>query len=427
MSEPKRVPTAQDEKISSSGVAAVLNGGSEVMESGTIPIQWFFSENIAAMGPKYVFIVEQDASESKDEIREEDRGRRYLRKVSDGVAFIQFLRPGHHRIMVLVLHPEVSKEDRLGLIAHEENGRFKESISWSEQSGGYPFVGGRIIECTVPEEVFATRPETWWSKLVWKWANYLYPHEPVDQCAYRSRKIHAFTWKPFAVAGLFAGKGVVWAAKLVLGLLFAVVMLLIDAVILFAGFRPAPVWQNVKYALRLRTSMMSNNLTMRWGYRVWLYGNGEVPLMRVPPAEIVGFGIALFLIGIGIRALLNELLWTAAVIVIVAGFGILLMLSYATLTRIPSLAAYALSRKQDRAARIREREAKEKAEEERLAAEMRERHFRWLRENFGTDRIPERVDLDLIPRPETRRERAIQHLRVSYWSTKIRVCKPFAQ
>jgi len=43
----------------SGGIRLILNGGKNIMEQATIPVQWFFSPNVINKRPTHVLIIEQ--------------------------------------------------------------------------------------------------------------------------------------------------------------------------------------------------------------------------------------------------------------------------------------------------------------------------------------------------------------------------------
>ncbi len=96
------------------GMEVLLNYGKDEMDSATIPIQWFFSEETARKKPTHLLIVEQDKEESK-EYNNVSLGSRYFCRVEEGIKFIRLFRPGYHRILVLAFSfftVKIGREDQ---------------------------------------------------------------------------------------------------------------------------------------------------------------------------------------------------------------------------------------------------------------------------------------------------------------------------
>lgn len=199
------------------GLEVVLNGGQKEMDSATIPIQWFFSDEIIEKNPRYVLIIEQDKRETEDGNRS-CNGRRYVCKVSDGVTFIPFFSPGYHRITILVFgKTDVWSEDYLKRVPalFSERDKFRpfyfRGVFFDETKDcltclHYPYgaTTGTVIEIEIPEELFAKKPKKGLAKAVWKWTNWLYETEPINECHYRRRKMLAFTLQlPLGLVYLF--------------------------------------------------------------------------------------------------------------------------------------------------------------------------------------------------------------------------------
>jgi len=446
---PDAVETQQ--LVSPSGVNVVLNGGKSEMDSATIPVQWFFSEDIAKTNPTHVLVIEQDEREAQDGERERWAGRRYLVRIQDGVKFIELRKSGYHRLMLLVLNGEISLNTRLNFLSSSNWGAYEwsMSITWSEQDLPYPFIGAKIVEFTVPEGLFAREPETWSSWFVWRWANAFFRHDPVNQCDYRRRKM-LLPLTTLAIAGILLWKGLWWTVSHIAGVLLAIIIVLGDGVLLFFGFRPKnPIREEVQNAVALRWSWLNDTFTTRFSYRVWYErshwdeSREERQVVRKMPVtgiEIVGVIVcALMAVVLGAVAwiLLTQIPWWKILLSIVGALvmsGVVIAITFLMLLRVP-VAARSFSVQKEKLDRWGEKRAKERqqrekeaqAERDRITEELRMRHQRWLAENFGIEGIPERVDLKRIPRPETRGARAVQRFRVGFWALKAKVCRPYAK
>ncbi len=81
----------------------------------------------------------------------------------------------------------------------QEDPQIRSFLSVSGEYGMYGIVGP-TLQIDVPKEVFAKEPPKWEQK----WVNWLFSHAPVDQCAYRRRRIFAYSLKPFLGLGYLA-------------------------------------------------------------------------------------------------------------------------------------------------------------------------------------------------------------------------------
>ncbi|PCI19210.1 hypothetical protein COB64_04175, partial [Candidatus Wolfebacteria bacterium] len=197
--------------MQNSDVKIVLNGGKQEMDSATIPIQWFFGDEVIDKKPAYILIIEQDEREIRCDDPEDPiplsarRGRRYFVKVEQAVHFLQVFSPGKHRIACLVLNKRYrDKKRRKEFLMKDDPFDFTWNISWedinkaeqenvSENKQHLPagFISVKTIEIEVPEELFAKKSETAFGKALYSWINRWFETIPRDQCQYRARYIQS--------------------------------------------------------------------------------------------------------------------------------------------------------------------------------------------------------------------------------------------
>jgi hypothetical protein len=62
---------------------------------------------------------------------------------------------------------------------------------------------------------------------------------------------------------------------------------------------------------------------------------------------------------------------------------------------------------------------------ERKEENRRKRFKDWLLKNFELSNKTDEIYFDRLPTPLTFRQRAIQKFRVSFWTLKAKICKPY--
>ena len=428
---------------SPSGVVVVLNGGRRVMNSATVPIQLFFSDEIARKNPAYLLIVEQNEREIGDDVNERVIGQRYLRRVDQGIYFVQLHKPGLHRIKVLIFDDEhASKDDRLDMLEREGNSTsmFKKMVAWidSEVPEYSRFLGTKTVEFTVPEELFARKPEGLFGRAAWYLANRFFKKEPVDQCQYR-RRLPILLALPFIYLGLYLGLGIWWIVRRILYLVAAVLLLIVLGVMLFFGFVPADMGIDIKALLRMRyKDMADEKVTTGLGYRGWKRKD-NFTIVRMP---ITGIEIAaLFAVSVGMIALFNLLFDGTATLFLLkvlcyflVSVVVFIVLTATILKRIPfvDLLLNKLKiweRESVRLSKIKERSTRALRQEKDRDwdRERKQRRIAWLIASRGLSLIPESVDLRNIPRPQTSGARFVQRLKVGLLALRSRVCRPYAK
>jgi len=122
--------------------------------------------------------------------------------------FIQFKRPGLHKIMTTIVWNTHGNADRLKktfLTSHRRNSYEMNVLTYEKDRLENPrhialntdgIDGGGVIEIKVAEGFFAKEPPKWLSK----WVNLPFRWKPVDQCDFRKRCILAFSLQPIIIA-----------------------------------------------------------------------------------------------------------------------------------------------------------------------------------------------------------------------------------
>lgn len=142
--------------------------------------------------------------------------QRKLVELTDPMAAITFETSGQHRVLALL----VSGEREHSLEARylmRERGKFHTDIVSTDEVRlvrGEQYIGHDCVEADVPEELFARKP------FDWEWVNYFFKEAPRDQCAYRRRRLFAYSVQPplfVLLAALIGAWGALrWTLTLVL-------------------------------------------------------------------------------------------------------------------------------------------------------------------------------------------------------------------
>ena len=401
------------------GIEVILNGGKEEMNSATIPIEWWFSKEVIDREPKYILIFEQSKEEKERDFGKNDSyGRRYICKVSDAIKFLQIFSPGYHRVMVVVLGGSSAEYDAKHYLGHNDYDYYRTSINWENAKDNTlknmrSIMGSTVEEFEVPEELFGKKPKTKLGKLMWKWANLWFKKNPRDECEYRKRKIVAFTIQP-PLTILW------WLIKYGIGgILNALYVLLASLVILFVGFRPKPIlkemWQafifqrDAEWDVKRFEDWQTERDT---AYRLWSRKETkdkddklkyEYKYMPITPLYVA---LGLSIIGCLIYVVSINVLSLAALLVIIVTTTVLVYLSILTYKKVKSAISTEAKRKEEN---------------------RRKRFKDWLLKNFELSNKTDEIYFDRLPTPLTFRQRAIQKFRVSFWTLKAKVCKPYPQ
>lgn len=399
------------------GMEVLLNYGKDEMDSATIPIQWFFTEETARKKPTHLLIVEQDKEES-EKYDNGYLGMRYFCKVEEGIKFVQLFRPGCHRILVLAFsffYDEDLARQLADFLLHGRGRSFYHSVSFAEMGVGVHYipVAGKMVEFEVPQEVFAKKPETKFQKMVWYWANWPYRRGPRDECDYLKRKVFSVVVTSFCVFKL--------AAKWLLKCFFMMVLQALSLgyicvavpLALFFGFRPHNPIELIKESI---SEVPFPGITKYGEYRMWAWDSKAFKGRMMP---VTGIELVLYL---------GSLIILAKHYDFGSGLTLAALFVFAAITSVWFNRFFCYMRiweKFDRREKMKEKIIKPADESAKTTKEIK--YINWLRGNFPVSQKPAMVDLKNLPKPFSRQKRIIQKFKVGYWALRARVCKPYAQ
>lgn len=426
--------------VTVTGISVTLNGGKREMNSATIPIEWWLSEEVIKKNPKYILIFEQNKAE-KDDVRGSTKcGRRHVFNASDAVAFMPVFSAGYHRVMVVVVSDirSSAKKTANGYLREDEDeiDHYRFHMDWERAKDNAcekeddAFIASTVVEFEVPAELFAEKPRSKAGQLIWNWVNRWHTRGPRDECDYRRRKMLAFTLQPPLVAtGLLLKHGIGGAA-------YALYILLASFATFFVGFRPRPIFKEMWRAFtftryrewdvrRYGSHSVIDGRHWESTYRVWSLIETtragkyiqEATYMPVAPFVVVLAGG----IGIGMYYLINGLIsgWLAGLLPY--AIGIVCFVAIVLFAKVVSPYFHKTVSKGIQ-------KLKENAEKEALVQKKTRQDIeqKWMLENLSLSKQTDAVHLDRLPIPLDLRERVVQRFRVGYWTLKAKVCKPFA-
>ena len=422
-------------KPCSMGLELILNGNKDVLDSATVPTQWFFTPEVAAKEPKFIILIEHSESELAEENYEQGKtGRRHLCRVSKTIDFIGFDKPGRHRVIALAVEEGTESKNAFKELFKEyawdyyHNHINPEDIYVHMQNGllpnipGFKVVAATIKEFTIPEELFAKKPQGAFGGFIWNWVNLWYEKSPVDQCAFRKRCIFAFTLKPF----IFLITAIVRGLLSTLGSFLTVATRL---VIFFFGYRPAPIFSDLGGFWVWDFSEITSHFpnihfhpkSIR-EYRYWGYSTQKArnTYMPVTPIELLGVTIVL-----------SGMAWLHGHYKLTSGYPAvsnimleccLTLFSYFFLQRFlfkPLLKWF--DEKYPDLSKPR-RKTKVVAKPEPVTPSE---YSNWLANNLVVSKAPDHVDLTRLP--SSYRGKFRQVFRVGFWATKMKVCRPYSR
>jgi hypothetical protein len=400
-------------------IRLVLNGGTSVLDSVTIPVSWHFSEDIIRKKPRFVLICDHEDSLEKMAGRSSTHCQsayRHLFRADELMGYIQLRRAGPHFFTIFVIYGDaVDALSIAGVFMRKEGASFKDSLwkpSILTNNGDKHYSGCEMtsVEFEAPAGLFAKRSETALGKALWAWTNRWFSEPPADQCHYRKRKFIAYPIQPPLV--------------LIAGLLRTAYTIVASALLLFFGWRPEPFFKNVRNAF-LEPSRFTYNLRR---YREWRRWRGVsylgdrakdfIPPWTVPSLLVFGTIIA-GLLTIFVYAVVVLMDWREV------NYAPLLMLAlvmvafvaFSALIRILLTPSRIEARRERRALRNEQRAQQETMK--RRAREERETEF--LRQHASLRDVPPTADpkriMPFVPMPV--------RFHLSFWAAKSKVCRPF--
>ena len=427
--------------VGSSDIKVVLNGGSNVLDSATIPVRWGFSSNLVEKNPQYVAIVDIKGKslsdlESVNDFNFYEEDVVFIGKTKELAAYIPLKSSGKHTFLVYVFCGDTKKD------ASEYVNRYvrrkHRNIFYGDLERGVE--GAVYITATdfeVPDELFAHKPKEGFKKFIWNWVNKYFKKEPIDQCQYRKRKMFAFTMQPLVFVFHMVGMGF---AKFVGGVFVIAAYLywfLGSLFLLFFGFRPIGIKDfggensneihNLFYFRRIRGFS-------RW--RLWKSrekywwddhnDNKKIPLYFTPFLYVV-VGLITWMIYSIISSVGEEVISTTENnYSVLVGIVVLLLAIYS----IKKLRLRNRHKREEKRKKKDEERKKKRKEIERELEEYRivkqkeegDKEKEFLKANASLKNLPPKVVIkDVIKRVEVSTK-----FKLGFMAAKSKICKPFA-
>ncbi len=393
----------------------ILNGGSDVLESARIPIQFGVNDALAEIQPTHVLVIIQHEREVSSSVR----CIRKLVRLSQGSDFICFESAGNHRVTFVALKATQwtrSIEEEFSCYLQETGpGCYRDSITIDEKDPHkVMFSDSDDNDCvqavfskniSLPLELFAKKPSNW----RWKWANLWHRYPSADQCEYRKRLIYAFSLKP-----------VVWflvaiVAKYLWALLSTIWLVGAKTTVFLAGWRTEPILRDLDkiWSWHWAPGSIDWDVEPIDSYGVWDAKKGEYY-----PVTGSGFVLAGLFWGavwyfcdtlIDVRWFNKGIDWVGACVlgVVAVLLGLVLIRSWTQ-----------LHFAQDLGEKIGQRRVRpqEKVSKSHL-------YFEWLMGELNERDLPEKIDIDHMPMPF--KGVLIHKFRLSFNAKKAAMCKPF--
>ena len=432
-------------QVENQGMKVVINGGSITMESATVGVQCFFSEEVIKQKPTHILIIELDENEmgDKDEFNKARAGRRYVVPVTKVVEFIQFHSPGKHRFSFLAFG--CGAKEMEGFLKRNNSGHsiaYTYGIYWKEEEEKEAegkvlkspdclnLMAYCIAEVEVPEGLFAKKPKSWFGQALWWWSNVFFVTKPVDECDYRKRVIFSLTVQPFIVLveGVILG---------ILSTIASALLILKRVTVFYFGWRPKSLftgfkevwnwiwtfdvdWSNADWDAK-RFPFKGSRCV--WKYEYDLPGPRSRPIkkMWISPfgATVVGlliwFGTPIvwkLLVSVSLGGLMCFAFYVGLVVTLFGFFELLKRFKW--VEKLGRLIDDCL-----------DKYLSKKGMEEKQQQEKVDPYTLWLRKNLSLEKAPKSVDLKHLPVPF--KPSVVNTVRIKFWEAKRAVCRPFAK
>src|SRR3989344_1669599 len=167
-------------KIGSPEIQVVLNGGSEVLNSATIPVEWHLSEKIVDAEPQYIIVG--DITLSLDKFQKEEYmylphdNCKVFTKATELVGYVQVFKPGVHSFLIYVVCGKYRDNAFEEVKEIQSNNVWYKDVLTGNLLAKYPSCSVYVmaVQFEVPEGFFQKKPEKGFQKLVWNWVNRWY-------------------------------------------------------------------------------------------------------------------------------------------------------------------------------------------------------------------------------------------------------------
>lgn len=428
---PKEIPRGWKD-----GIRLVINGGIDSLDSATVPIEWFFSDELIAERPQYIVICDHEMPLSRlEEERYYSYGRRYLVKVTEFVKYLQLFKAGMHHLVFMVFCGDEDRALRQArqYVANHGDRWYDNQIYFSDvMSGWFHNEGAYVVhvEFNVPQGLLAEKPTSGFSKWVWDWTNRWFKLGPADECAYRKRLISAFTIQPplFLIGRFFAGITIT---------IFSLVAWVGFALI---GWKPKSAFTNIKNGWIELGEVQGKMIADELGWRQLTlreYDHDQMKWIEAKYSPVWCVPIFLALEIYSVLVLYKLFHWYP--IQMMDTLGIILTLVCMVLVVFLLLKLVNLG---ERLFSTRSFDEKFDKAESRFLAWQRNRRIK--RENalidmekaatkqyfsqlatisLDTTPVHAKVDIDAVKKKVS----APISLKLSFWATKAKVCKPFSR
>lgn len=190
-------------RLMNGGITLSLQSGgaNHVLESPNAFMSWCLSkdllgkikERVATKGEVAQLLV--IVTKSGDFSEHLSVSRRKLVNLNDPMTMIDFRSSGENRVTAAVVFGDSEKDIRRRFLSLD-CGFYKSTVMGSEGTfiASYYVTGSGCVDVDVPEELFAKEP------FDWDWVNRFFESKPRDQCAFRRRRLFAYTVQPFVVS-----------------------------------------------------------------------------------------------------------------------------------------------------------------------------------------------------------------------------------
>lgn len=229
-------PESRLERMTNGGITLSVQSadGNRAIEHTMVFLTWCLSDELAAEvqkkwldegGVARLLIVCWPLGKGRSG-HEVNAEQRQLVDLSLPMTTIAFNSPGANRVAAMVVFDSSDKRLRnrylettgpvydYSVVTNDDCGLARDLDSFDS------FLGSGCIDADVPRELFAEKP------FDWNWVNKFYGVPPRDQCAFRRRRIVAYSIQPITLGVWFLARMIWGAGRWLCGLLIVAALLL---------------------------------------------------------------------------------------------------------------------------------------------------------------------------------------------------------
>lgn len=418
-------------------VKLVLNRGQEELESATIAVQWFLSEEAIAEKPTHILIIDQTEAQFElawyhgiNRCNRNNNGRRYVSELTDAVKFLTLYSTGIHHISAYVFAAEDSYHaSRWAARMHEAFER--DIIPEALELDGHYVHAAIIID--VPKELFVQRPQSGWARTKYDYVNSFFAEGPVDECAFEKRQYFAFTLGIFFKA-IQLTLNAAWSIIVRLYRFTGASYVLVCALtVLFFGYRPKPIRRELKMAWQGHRDW-DESMKQFKQKRLWSeektkeHPFGEQKFMPIAPSEAVTLLLVFNAMNDGLQSLISPLsrdispklgaiIWWTFMLGAAIYFIEFAQRWFDISGRLKKLFANTSTGRAEYLERSPISIPQETSEDRRLF---------WMRSQLSIQSSSAKNGELAIAKPPSTGGRLIQRFTVNYYQLKARLCRPFS-